>query len=87
MNQVSWGISSGSGFTHASIVGTSTIEMAKSTITPIAAPMPNSRTATTWLVASDNMPRAVVRLAPKMGAIRWLTVAMNESSCDCVRRW
>ena len=44
--------------------------MAKSTMTPIAEPMPNARTATTLLVASDSMPSAVVPLAPSSGASR-----------------
>ncbi len=68
------------------MVGTRMIEMAKSTITPMAAPMPNSRTATTWLVASDNMPNAVVALAPNNGAMRCLTVPTNACSRLRVRR-
>ena len=41
---------------------------------PTAEPMPNERTATTSLVASDSMPSAVVALAPSSGASRCATV-------------
>ena len=47
--------------TSVSSVGISTSEMTKSTMMPTADPMPNDRTATTLLVASDSMPSAVVR--------------------------
>ena len=53
--------------TKASSVGTRTIEIARSAITPTAAPMPNERTAWTWLVASESMPSAVVPPAARSG--------------------
>ena len=75
-----------SGRTSVSSVGTKTSEIAKSTMTPMAAPMPNVRTATTSLVASDSMPSAVVPLAPSSGANRWLTDDLNACSLSPVAR-
>ncbi len=66
--------------TSISSVGTSTSDMTKSTITPTAAPMPNERTATTLLVASEARPSAVVALAPSSGAKRWRTDDLNACS-------
>ena len=54
--------------------------MTKSTMIPTAEPMPNERTATTWLVASDSMPSAVVTLAPNSGVARWETVSLKARS-------
>ena len=69
-----------------SSVGTSTIETTKSTMMPTADPMPKLLTATTLLVASDSMPSAVVALAPKSGAARCDTVALNAYSASPRRR-
>ena len=66
-----------SGFIRLSSVGTNTSEIMKSTMIPIADPMPNDWTATTLLVASDTMPSAVVALAPNSGAARCATVALK----------
>ena len=63
-----------------SSVGTNTSDMTKSTITPTAAPMPNDRTATTSLVASDSRPSAVVPLAPSSGTNRCWTLDLNACS-------
>ncbi len=82
----SCGISPVSGLTSDSSVGISASEITKSTMMPIAEPMPNDRTATTLLVASDSMPSAVVALAPSSGAARWATVRLNASSTDPRRR-
>ena len=86
MKYSSCGAAPVSGFTSDSIVGTSTREMAKSTMIPMAEPMPNDFTATTLLVASDNMPSAVVALAPKSGAVRCVTVALKACSASPSRR-
>ena len=60
--------------------------MTKSTMMPTADPMPNERTATTSLVASDSMPSAVVALAPRSGAVRCATVLVNACSTSPWRR-
>ena len=86
MSQACCGASRVSGFSHPSSVGTSAIEMAKSTITPTADPRPNSRTATTLLVARDAIPRAVVPLAASNGANKCETVETNASLSDVRRR-
>ena len=86
VSQVSCGACRVSGFTQPSSVGTRTIEIAKSTITPTADPRPNARTATTWLVASDAMPSAVVPLAASSGANRCETVERNASLALVRRR-
>ena len=49
-------------------------------MTPIAAPMPKVRTATTSLVASDSIPSAVVPLAPSSGANRCVIDDLNACS-------
>ena len=58
-------------------VGTYTSDSTKSTITPIEAPMPNSRTAAMSDVASDSIPSAVVTLAPSSGANRCATLEVK----------
>ena len=75
-----------SGFTRLSSVGISTREMTKSTMMPTAEPMPNDRTATTLLVASDSIPSAVVALAPSSGVARCATVLVNACSTPPWRR-
>ena len=67
------------GFTKVSSVGTSTSEITKSTMIPTAEPIPKDRTATTLLVASDNIPSAVVALAPRSGVARCATVSLNAA--------
>ncbi len=82
----SCGASPVSGFIRFRSVGITTSEITKSTMIPIAAPMPKARTATTLLVASDNMPSAVVALAPSSGAVMCATVFLNAVSPSPWRR-
>ena len=86
VNHVSCGAGRSSGLSQPSIVGTSTSEIPKSIITPTAEPSPNSRTATTLLIASDAIPSAVVPLAPRSGAARCATVDLNAVSASLCRR-
>jgi hypothetical protein len=75
-----------SGLSSMSSVGTKTRDITKSTITPTAAPIPNARTATTSLVASDARPSAVVALAPSSGTKRWVMLDLNACSLLPVAR-